>query len=107
MARSKLRLGREIDNIRNKGQIYRGHWVHVRIGQSNLNQTLISVRKKFGNAVSRNHIRRQIRSLCRECLPNGHPGNLLIISVGDKSLGVSFSELRRDIFCAFEVLDLI
>ncbi len=107
MARPDFRFRSEISNIRNNGQLYRGHWVHVRIGQSNLSQTLISVRKKFGNAVSRNHIRRQIRSLCRECIPNGHPGQLLIISVGDNSLGVSFSELRQDLSCAFEVLHLI
>lgn len=107
MGRPNLRVRREIGNIRNQGQIYRGRWVHVRLGQSDMDQTLISVRKKFGNAVSRNRIRRQIRSLCRHHIPQGHPGQLLVISVGDGSRGVSFVDLCRDISRAFDVLGLI
>jgi len=89
------------------GQIYRGRWVHVRMGKSEQDRTLISVRKKFGNAVYRNRIRRQIRAICQEMIPQGHPDCLLIIAVGDRSRGVSFADLRLDLHNAFSGLRLI
>jgi len=107
MGRPNLRMRREIGSIRNSGRIFRGRWVHIRIGASDQDQTLISVRKKFGKAVSRNRIRRQIRTLCRELIPKGHLGFLLVISVGDRSLGVSYGDLRQDLLGAFQAFDLL
>lgn len=107
MGRPNLRLRSEVGKVRQMGQIYRGRWVHVRMGQSEQDQTLISVRKKFGNAVFRNRIRRQIRAICQEFMPQGHPDRLVIISVGDRSRGVSFADLRADILQAFTHLRLI
>lgn len=107
MGRPNLRLRSEVGNVRQMGQIYRGRWVHVRMGKSELDQTLISVRRKFGNAVSRNRIRRQIRSICQEIIPHGHPHRLLIVAVGDRSCGVSFADLRADLQNAFSDLRLI
>ena len=77
------------------------------MGASDLDQTLISVRKKFGKAVSRNRIRRQIRCLCRELIPEGHPGFLLVIAVGDRSAGVSYAHLRHDLQCAFRAFGFL
>ena len=107
MGRPNLRLRGEVGNVRQMGQIYRGRWVHVRMGKSEQDRTLISVRRQFGNAVSRNFIRRQIRSICLEILPLGHPNRLLIIAVGDRSRGVSFADLRADLHNAFSDLQLI
>ena len=107
MGRPNLRLRSEIGRIRREGQIFRGRWVHVRIGYSSVDRTLISVRRQFGKAVFRNRMRRQIRALCRELLPDEHPGRLLVISVGDQSLGVSFLDLREDLRRAFKVLNLV
>jgi ribonuclease P protein component len=107
MGRPNLRIRSEVGNIRQRGQIYRGRWVHVRMGKSEQDRTLISVRKKFGHAVSRNRIRRQIHNICQEILPQGHPNCLMIIAVGDRSRGVSFSDLRTDLFNAFSDLRLI
>ena len=107
MGRPNLRLRSEVGTVRQMGQIYRGRWVHVRMGKSEQDRTLISVRKKFGNAVYRNRIRRQIRAICQEMIPQGHPDSLLIIAVGDRSRGVSFADLRLDLHNAFSDLRLI
>lgn len=107
MGRPNLRLRKAVGQVRQMGQIYRGRWVHVRIGESEQDRTLISVRKKFGHAVLRNRIRRQIRAICQEFIPHGHPNCLVIISVGDHSRGVSFAELRADLCRAFTTFRLI
>jgi len=107
MGRPNLRLRSEVGRIRVEGQIFRGRWVHVRVGCSDMDSTLISVRRKFGKAVFRNRIRRQIRALCGELIPGQHPGRLLVISVGDRSHGVSFAMLRQDLSRAFQALNLI
>lgn len=107
MGRPNLRLRSEVGAVRQMGQIYRGRWVHVRIGKSEQDRTLISVRRKFGNAVHRNRMRRQIRTICQEFLPQGHPNYLVILSVGDRSRGVSFADLRTDLYQAFSNLRLI
>ena len=106
MGRPNLRIRSEIGKIRQHGQIFRGRWVHVRIGNSEVDRTLISVRKKFGNAARRNRIRRQVRALCRELIPMAHPNCLMLISVGDHSYGVSFSDLRLDLQGAFRKFNL-
>jgi ribonuclease P protein component len=107
MGRPNLRLRSEVGKVRQVGQIYRGRWVHVRMVKSEQDRTLISVRKKFGNAVYRNRIRRQIRAICQDIIPQGHPNFLLIIAVGDRSRGVSFADLRLDLHNAFSDLRLI
>ena len=107
MGRPNLRIRREIGKIRQRGQIFRGRWVHVRMGISEQDRTLISVRKKFGNAVLRNRIRRQVRAVCAELIPSGHPQRLLLISVGDHAHGVSFSQLRLELQSAFQKFGLI
>jgi ribonuclease P protein component len=106
MGRRNLRIRSEIGKIREHGQIFRGRWIHVRIGNSEVDRTLISVRKKFGNAVRRNRIRRQVRALCRELIPRAHSNRLMLISVGDHSDLVSFSDLRLDLQRAFHTFGL-
>ena len=107
MGRPNLRLRYDVGLVRQMGLIYRGRWVHVRWGNSEHDRTLISVRKKFGSAVYRNQIRRQICSICQELLPEGHRDIMLIIAVGDRSRGVSFAELRGDLVNAFTNIRLI
>lgn len=107
MGTPNLRIRREIAKIRQHGQVFRGRWVHVRIGTSDMDLTLISIRKKFGTAVRRNHIRRQVRAICSELIPLGHPQSLMIISIGDHAYGVSYAELRLELHLAFQKLGLI
>jgi len=107
MGRPNLRIRREIGHIRQHGQIFRGRWVHVRMGTSDLDRTLISVRKKFGNAVRRNRIRRQVRSLCSELISDDHPQTLLLISIDDHAASVSFTQLKTELRLAFQKFGLI
>ena len=107
MGTPNLRIRREIAKIRQHGQIFRGRWVHVRIGTSEMDLTLISIRKKFGNAVRRNRIRRQVRAIYSELIPSGHPHRLMIISIGDHACGVSYGQLRLELHLAFQKFGLI
>lgn len=107
MSRPNLRLRREVRALYRAGSIYRGRWMHVRVMQSELEQTLISVRRKFGGAVDRNRARRRIRTICTEFLPGGHPGQILLISLSDGSAGAGFQALRSDARAAFAHLGLL
>lgn len=107
MGSPNLHIRSEIAKIRQRGQIFRGRWVHVRMGTSDMDRTLISIRKKFGNAVRRNRIRRQVRAICSQLIPLGHPPHLLLISIGDHACGVSYAQLRLELHRAFQNLGLI
>ena len=107
MGKRNLHIRGEIAKIRQHGEIFRGRWVHVRVGTSDLDLTLISIRKKFGNAVRRNRIRRQVRALCSQLIPLGHPHRLLLISIGDHTCGISYDQLRLELHRAFQKLNLI
>ena len=107
MSRPNLRLRREVRRLRSEGRIYRGRWMHVRIGDSCLPSLLISVRKRFGGAVSRNQARRRIRAIFRDLLPNGSSGNLILISIADAAGGTCFNELRIDLTSALSKFGLL
>lgn len=107
MGRASLRLRREIQRLFENGRRYRGRWVHVRVVDSGLERTIISVRRRFGGAVARNRVRRRLRAICRELAPEGLPGRLLMISVGDRSGNAGFSGLRADLASAFKSLGLL
>lgn len=58
---------------------------------------VISVRRKFGKAVRRNRIRRQLRALLRELDDGRWDGRLLLVSVDDHAGGTPFRSLREDL----------
>ncbi len=90
-----------------KGRIYRGHWVHVRYGKADATEVVISVRRRYGSAVRRNRVRRRIRAIFREMVPDRNPdGTLMLISVGDRSTSAGFRALRKDLGAAFRALGL-
>jgi ribonuclease P protein component len=78
----------------------------VRLADSDIHQTLIAVRRKYGKAVQRNLARRRIRAICREFLPGGHPGRILHISLSDRSSDAGYRALRGDVRAAFAHLGL-
>jgi|SaaInl7_200m_RNA_FD_contig_31_2042096_length_785_multi_6_in_0_out_0_2 ribonuclease P protein component len=88
------------------GRIYRGRWLHVRIGASSAEDVLISVRRRYGPAVARNRVRRRIRAICQDLLAGPAQGSLMLISVGDRSSGCGYKALRRDLGEAFKALGL-
>ena len=107
MSRPNPRFRREVNKLYRTGRIFRGRLMHVRVADSDLNQTLIAVRRKYGGAVRRNRARRRIRAICKEFLPNGHPGRLLLISLSDRSDGAGFVALKSDVRSALTDLGLL
>ena len=89
-----------------RGRIYRGRWLHVRMGPSLVTDVLISVRRRYGMAVARNRVRRRIRAICRELLSDPAQGSLMLISVGDRSAGAGYKALKRDLSEAFRAFGL-
>ncbi|MDA0744893.1 MAG: ribonuclease P protein component [bacterium] len=107
MGKSNGALDREIRRLLREGRIYRGRWVHVRAIPSDQTRTIITVRRKFGNAVRRNLVRRRIREICREAGPGWFSGYLVMISVGDGSSGAPFGALHADVAGALRVLGFL
>jgi len=81
--------------------------MHVRSGESLFPNVMISIRKRFGGAVLRNKARRRIRAICRDILPNGSHGQLLLISIADGASRTCFNDLRNDLTSAFSHLGLL
>ena len=107
MGKPNRRLRAAVGKVIAGGRIYRGRWVHVRVGQVDQTDVLISVRRRFGPAVRRNRVRRRIRAICRDMLPDGLAvGLLMLISVGDRSTAAGFKALRADLADAFRALGL-
>ena len=65
----------------------------------------LSVGKKIGNAVTRNKIKRQLKSIIDE--KNYEKGINCIIIVRKGVLEKSFCEKKEELFCAFKKLNII
>jgi ribonuclease P protein component len=64
-----------------------------------------SVGKKIGNAVVRNKLKRQIKSICQK---KEYKNNFnCIIMVKREVLKISFQEMEEEILKAFEVLNIL
>ena len=66
--------------------------------------TLISIRRKFGNAVKRNRARRRIREICREFGWLDPPGRLILITVSDRATSATYQHYRTELTAAFSAL---
>lgn len=56
----------------------------------------VVVSKTVGNAVIRNHVKRQLRHLTRERLDVLPRGGMLVVRARPAAAGASFGELRKD-----------
>jgi ribonuclease P protein component len=65
---------------------------------------LISIRRKFGNAVKRNLARRRIRTICTAHHWLNRPDSLMLITVSDRAATALFKEYQTDLAAAFEAL---
>ena len=81
--------------------------MHVRLCDSDLSKTLISVRKHLGKAVLRNRARRRLRSLCRQLSPDGPQERFLMVSLRDHARDATYPDLRSDLTSAFQFLGLL
>ena len=92
-----VNLQKRIYALRKKGARGRGRWLRVFSGPDPQGRIVISVRRKFGNAVKRNRIRRQIRAICREVSVSSWTSRLTLFSVDDRAGGTSYADLRKDL----------
>ena len=64
-----------------KAQRDQSYVIHYRTNELNYARVGISVSSKLGNAVVRNHIKRQIRSMCDEIIKyNNHSLDIVIVA---------------------------
>jgi ribonuclease P protein component len=68
---------------------------------TDLSRVGFTVTKKLGNAVTRNRIRRRLRSAVRSAAPEMKPGHDYVMIARGKALDCTFGELERDIKFAF------
>ena len=64
-----------------KAQRDQSYVIHYRANTYTYTRVGISVSSKLGNAVARNHIKRQIRSMCDELIKyDNHPLDIVIVA---------------------------
>lgn len=90
-------LQKRVEAIRKTGTRGRGQWLRVCSGPGAEGRVVISIRRKFGKAVRRNRIRRQLRALCRDLSDASWDARLTLLSVDDQAGGVSYAALREDL----------
>lgn len=70
----------------------------------NITRVAVSVSKKIGNSVKRNHAKRIIRELVRPNLSKFNPTNLVIVVKKDL-YNVDFEKLTNEMFRCFEIIE--
>ena len=68
----------------------------------NITRVAVSVSKKIGNSVKRNHAKRIIRELVRPNINKFKPANLVVVVKKDL-FGVNFEKLTNEKFRCFEL----
>ena len=102
-----VKSNRDFNSIisKNKSYKYKDYIIYLSKNASNVHRFGISVGKKVGNAVTRNKVKRQIRSIIDEkSYKNGFD---CIIIVGKKILFRSFDEMKSNLHHAFKELDIL
>ena len=70
----------------------------------NITRVAVSVSKKIGNSVKRNHAKRIIRELVRANINKFKPANLVVVVKKDL-FGVNFEKLTNEMFRCFELIE--
>lgn len=90
---------------KNKSYKYKDYIIYLSKTDSKIYRFGISVGKKVGNAVTRNKIKRQIRSIIDK--KHYKKGFDCIIIVGKKILLRSYDEMMSNLHAAFKELDIL
>ncbi len=95
--RRRLTDSPEFERVYRQGSAYRGKLfsVHAFPNESDTARLGLSVSKKVGNAVIRNTVRRRLKEIFRESLPEV-PGLDIVVSARPSAADASFGELRDE-----------
>ena len=80
-----------------KAQRDQSYVIHYRINELNYARVGISVSSKIGNAVARNHIKRQIRSMCDELIDYKNQTLDIVIVVKQGFLSRTFDDNKQSL----------
>ena len=80
-----------------KAQRNQSYVIHYRINELNYTRVGISVSSKIGNAVARNHIKRQVRSMCDELIDYNNQTLDIVIVVKQGFLSRSFDDNKMSL----------
>ena len=80
-----------------KAQRDQSYVIHYRTNELNYTRVGISVSSKIGNAVARNHIKRQIRSMCDELIDCNNQTLDIVIVVKQGFLSRTFDDNKQSL----------
>lgn len=102
-----LKSSRDFDRIikNNKPYIYKDYVIYIEKNTNDYHKFGISVSKKLGNAVNRNKIKRQVRSIIDK---NDYQNNFNCIIIVGKGINErSFEERKNNLLIALSNLNII
>ena len=101
-----LKNSRDFDRIikNNKPYKYKDYIIYIERNESNIYKFGLSVGKKVGNAVTRNKVKRQLKSIIDK---KNYQNNFnCIIIVGNGILKRNFQEMSANLYYIFNKLDI-
>ena len=90
-----------------KAQRNQSYVIHYRINELTYTRVGISVSSKLGNAVARNHIKRQIRSMCDSLIDYNKHNIDIVIVARQNFLNSSYDDNKQSLKQLFEFVDRI
>ena len=88
-----------------KAQRDQSYVIHYRTNELNYTRVGISVSSKIGNAVARNHIKRQIRSMCDELIDYNNQTLDIVIVVKQGFLSRTFDDNKQSLQKIIKLID--
>lgn len=97
---NRLRKDRDFRRVYRRGRSLSNRYLVLIYKKNGLEDTRIgfSISKKFGKAVERNRIKRQLRSICREYLPDLKRGYDMVFVVRAESKQADYNELKSAVY---------
>ena len=89
----------------NRSYRYKNYIIYLERSKEEEYRFGLSVSKKIGNAVTRNHIKRQLRAIIDE--KSYQKGFNCIIIVKKGILEESFSDMKNNLYAAFQKLNIL
>ncbi|MCM1370453.1 MAG: ribonuclease P protein component [Clostridium sp.] len=102
-----LKENRDFDRIikNNKAYKYKYYIIYIERNKSDVYKFGLSVGKKIGNAVTRNRVKRQIKSIIDK--KNYQKGFNCIIIVNKNILNDEFCKMEKNLFDIFDKLRIV